>query len=337
MLRHAKLDSHAGSNVEDGPCLIRTDSFSGVFASSPCTTASKDTRTIRCQHVATGLAMLVMLMGGVTMHMYVQRIEAHALEMAAALRETRHALEARDALVTSILRQVTTSQSELLDNLHALKQEQVNVAARIPSVLTGDIVPQLDRVEAAVDARPACGFTSMDRVHLNRLAVSLKKIGERVDEVEDRGTSHSPRTQDHIQRGNNAGVKNLLFGKERQKRTISGQRTTPRLADGLVQVTFGLKGTAVNLFWLDQRVDAEKKYAYIPSDMQVTESTRPGDCWRARDAVTGMSRLDYCATIEPSQHVTIPEDAIIEESDSISDDDLNEVLARDVFVTRRAR
>lgn len=320
--------------------MIRTNSFTGVFASSPCKT--KDARIIHWQNVATGLAMLATLIIGVSMHMHVQRIEAHSLEANVALRETRHVLEARDALVTSTLRQLTFLQSELLENIHALKQDQVNVAARIPSVLTGDIIPQLDRVEAAVDARPASGFTSMDRVHLNRLAVSLKKISERLEEVEDRVTIHAPRVHEQAQKGNNAATKIQLFGKERQKnnqKKMPPEESSwpPTLADGLVQITFGLQGAAVNLFWLDKKAEVERKYARIPAGMQVVESTRPGDCWRARDAVTGMSRLDYCATIEPSQRVTIPEHVILDKDDTMNDEDLAEVLTRDVFITRRNR
>jgi len=320
MLRHAKLDSRIGANVEDGPCLIRTDSFSGVFTSSPSTVAKKSPGIIHWQRVATGLAMLAMLTIGVTTHIHVQRLEAHLLETGLALREARQALETRDALVTSMLRHVTSLQSELSDNLHALKQAQVDVAARIPSVLAGDIIPQLDRVEAAFDARPSCGFTSIDRVHLNRMV-------KRLDKVEGQMMAQSQRGDD------GAAVKSLLFGKELKKRAAPEQRTTPRLADGLVQVIFGLKGVAVNLFWVDRKGD-ETKYARIAAGTQVTESTWPGECWRARDAVTGMIRLDYCATIEPSQLVTI-EDGTTDKSDSMTDEDLGEVIMRDVFITSR--
>ena len=48
----------------------------------------------------------------------------------------------------------------------------------------------------------------------------------------------------------------------------------------------------------------ETKYTEIPHGMQVIETTRPGECWRARDARSGAPILEtYCATIEQAQEV----------------------------------
>ena len=82
--------------------------------------------------------------------------------------------------------------------------------------------------------------------------------------------------------------------------------------DGAVHVTFRSVGAAesVAIVWLGpERADGsydEVSYSKIPQGMQVIETTRPGECWRARDAISHEALLPiYCATIEPHQLVLI--------------------------------
>jgi len=301
-LRHAATTN---PDVEDGPCLIRTNSFSGVFASSSPPRAKQTRYHLQWQKITAGLALLLTLLIGAATLVNLRRIEAHAHENALILRDTRHAVDA----ITSTLHEQGIFHSDLVDNLNALKAEQVNVAARIPFVLAGDIVPQLDRLEAVFEAsRPSGEFTPMDRVHLNRLAATLHKIEHRLQYVGGQMEFEGASPQVLSANDKNVAFKSALFNRKFRKPVVEAveQRMTSRerLSDGQVQVTFRLEGPAATLFWVDRNI--EKKYASIPAGMEVVETTRPGDCWRVRDADTGLKRLDYCATLLPSQLVVIP-------------------------------
>ena len=88
----------------------------------------------------------------------------------------------------------------------------------------------------------------------------------------------------------------------------------PPAHDGTVKVVFIFEpvahgahppADAVELFWVDKR-GTPHKYSEIPHGMRVVETTRPGECWRARDATTGVVLLErYCATLLPRQEVII--------------------------------
>merc|ERR1712224_52891 len=93
-------------------------------------------------------------------------------------------------------------------------------------------------------------------------------------------------------------------------------RTPVGSSSGTVLVTFRIMGGSshegAKLYWLGQgpRIDSnytEVYYADIPRGMQSLATTRPGECWRVRDAKDGPSLLDdvFCATIEPQQEVII--------------------------------
>lgn len=87
------------------------------------------------------------------------------------------------------------------------------------------------------------------------------------------------------------------------------------LADSQVAVTFVYEpiagpstlGGAV-LYWLGtlhaDGTQEEVRYTEIPRGMRVIETTRPGECWRARLAKGGQILLDkYCATAQPQQEM----------------------------------
>lgn len=74
----------------------------------------------------------------------------------------------------------------------------------------------------------------------------------------------------------------------------------------LVQYRQGaLPGHDALLYWLGHN-ETEHLYSTIPAKMQVNELSRPGECWRIRDATTGNDLVErYCATSEENQVLTI--------------------------------
>ena len=74
----------------------------------------------------------------------------------------------------------------------------------------------------------------------------------------------------------------------------------------LVQYQQGaLPGHDAMLYWLGHN-ETEHLYSTIPTKMQVNELSRPGECWRIRDAVTGNDLVErYCASSEEHQVLTI--------------------------------
>lgn len=96
----------------------------------------------------------------------------------------------------------------------------------------------------------------------------------------------------------------------RLDRMVSAPPVQPR-GDGSVHVTFrSVHAKSVAIVWLGpERADGvydEVSYSNIPQGMQVIETTRPGECWRARDETSHEALLPiYCATIEPHQLVLI--------------------------------
>jgi len=88
-----------------------------------------------------------------------------------------------------------------------------------------------------------------------------------------------------------------------------------------VKVTFrykptGLPGNHALLYWLgNSKVETEHLYADVPPGMEVLEMTRPGECWRVRDATTGNDLLPrYCATAQPTQlvEITAQKDVVVD-------------------------
>lgn len=61
------------------------------------------------------------------------------------------------------------------------------------------------------------------------------------------------------------------------------------------------------LYWLGSRgTETEHQYSDVPAGMEVHELSRPGECWRMRDAVTGNDLLvRYCASAAPRQEVLV--------------------------------
>jgi len=64
-------------------------------------------------------------------------------------------------------------------------------------------------------------------------------------------------------------------------------------------------GARASVYWL-ARNSTEHLYSEVPAGKQVVETTRPGECWRVRDADNGNHLVSrYCATHETMQEVTI--------------------------------
>jgi len=96
----------------------------------------------------------------------------------------------------------------------------------------------------------------------------------------------------------------------RLDRMVSERPEQP-IGDGSVHVTFrSVHANSVAIVWLGPvRADGlydEVSYSKVPPGMQVVETTRPGECWRARDDASNEVILPiYCATIEPDQLVLV--------------------------------
>lgn len=188
-LRHVReMNAHSKDAADvEGASMVRTESFSGVFVNptgSPVNGVDAGAaspvkkRLLTWQSVLTGLVALVLLALALATYQSVLRIEQYTYQKQAELRETHTTLAA-------LLREHGTTHGKVVDNLDALKNEQVNVAARIPAAITSDILPTLDRIETALTAaKPSIEFNSVDRAHLNRLLVSLHKVSERLNHVE---------------------------------------------------------------------------------------------------------------------------------------------------------
>lgn len=128
--------------------------------------------------VVTALVTLILLVLGLASLQAIHRIEQSVHQNHLELVSTHKA-------INGLLHEHGTKQGQMVDNLDALKAEQVNVASRIPVAITSDILPTLDRIEAALTAaKPSVEFNQLDRAHLNRLVVSLHKISDRLNHVE---------------------------------------------------------------------------------------------------------------------------------------------------------
>ena len=63
-------------------------------------------------------------------------------------------------------------------------------------------------------------------------------------------------------------------------------------------------GAEVHLYWLSGNA-TERLYARLPAGKRVYETTYAGQCWRARDPISGNHVASYCATSEPHQTVRL--------------------------------
>ena len=63
-------------------------------------------------------------------------------------------------------------------------------------------------------------------------------------------------------------------------------------------------GAEVHLYWLSGNA-TERLYARLPAGKRVYETTYAGQCWRARDPISGNHVASYCATAEPHQTVRL--------------------------------
>ena len=98
------------------------------------------------------IVALLLLATGVATCLSARRIEQLLLASDGEHKETRNVLQSVTTVVQNRGDEHSKSITGLLENLDALKLEQVNVAARIPVAITSDIIPQLDRLETALEA-----------------------------------------------------------------------------------------------------------------------------------------------------------------------------------------
>ena len=90
---------------------------------------------------------------------------------------------------------------------------------------------------------------------------------------------------------------------------VAATATAAPAAPSPVEVAFVFDGDArlgaeVHLYWLSGNA-TERLYARLPAGKRVYETTYAGQCWRARDPISGNHVASYCATAEPHQTVRL--------------------------------
>lgn len=302
--------------------IVRTRSFSGTFVSSQLshrpTTMTSSNWSLPLGALLLGALFAFAVVAGVWTS--VRQAEQRALAIETDIHEIKSSLET----LTLALRE----QGQLhLQSSTALKAEQLKhtqgveslkaAQAHLPAMVTSELLPKFGRLETAISSK----LPTLEQIS-STLSVSFADILQRVTRLEAAVSSlhvHTPSVTAHPPSATLSVRKPVLQAPPsapptapKLKLAYRPDPTTPR-GDGTVRVTFrfsGSAGTAAALFWVGrQRADGkytEIKYSEIPHGMQVVETTRPGECWRAREAKSGTSFLElYCATIEPTQEAFI--------------------------------
>lgn len=204
----------------------------------------------------------------------------------------------RDLVMQADMQEIKTALQSLSGSLREANVQHVTRegalierATQGSAKLAEEFVPKLEQLEAQIGKQKL----SAEQI-TSRLAAPLSQILERLARLEQ--ATSQPHSDRAAPKPSSAGAR-------------APSASPPA---GMVQVTFrfepvahGSRGPAdaAELFWLD-KAGHELKYTKIPHGLRVVETTKPGDCWRARDAETGAVLLDkYCATLLPAQDVVI--------------------------------
>jgi hypothetical protein len=220
------------------------------------------------------------------------RVEASTQAIAADVREIKATLQE----LTMAMHEQGVRQA---NGIFAAKTEHIKMgealAERVAAAhdgLSKKLQPELARIEAAI-AEKATAEQVMSRLS-NPFGLLLQRLGRLESTVASRAATTTASHPDAA-----AAAAAAASGRE----------------EGTVEVTFSFEprdgsARAATLLWLGKRgadgAHAEVKYTDIPRGMRVVETTRPGECWRARDASSHAVLLEkHCATIEPQQQVLI--------------------------------
>jgi len=278
MLRHA-------SHIEDGqPALVASKSFSGMFVESEHSGQRAPTRAssaVSMPWMIAGLLFLVTTASSIFM--------IHELR---ALRMAHH------AQFTSMLTTMEVSgivKAEFDSALARLEAQQAPLASQVRALqqtLEDQTQSHGRRLEETV--RTANSGLS------EHLTASLAKMYDKLNTLEKPPapapapvSSPAPTHQPPV-----------------PPRHVAPSAPPP-LDNGFVNVVIrykpeGLPGNHAHVYWLGFGTDSEHLYADLPPGMEVHEKSRPGECWRVRDATTGNDLLPrYCASTAPDQTVEV--------------------------------
>ena len=262
------------------PSMVRTTSCSGTFVNAlPEEPMRPKEFTCRLPRAGTIVLALigVLLLAAFTASAWSQQKRAIAIE------GELHELRASLASLVKTVREQGEVHSQSASLLHAqgkLQSHQGKLNAETFKEAQDQLAAQVPSAEQIA----------------SRLAPTLTEVSERLRRLEGRIEAA-------------AAAPSAVGGAAPSPTTVAALPMSAR-GDGSVKVTFRFRGAggSAALFWLGrERADHsyhETKYTEIPHGMQVIETTRPGECWRARDARSGAPILEtYCATIEQAQEV----------------------------------
>ena len=228
--------------------------------------------------------------------------------------------------------QLAALQSQQVEHRKELAEQRKEIAGA-PSALAARLAPTLEKITRGLEeAGESEGDAGSELAPIGRLVDSIdqkvlsldRRVFERLEAIEGlvqrTGADGSIAVERAAQGAAAATAARAERGWSVGSRSEQ-QPQTPASSSGTVQVTFRVMGgsshTGAKLYWLGQgpRADgnySEVYYTEIPRGMQSEATTRPGECWRARDAEDNTPLLDakflddvFCATIEPMQEAII--------------------------------
>jgi len=307
--------------VKNDTTIVREPSFSGFFECSkqpePPFSRSAPSLSATIIAVLIGVALLLTSAGAwMSAHRAERRslaIEAEVIEMKASLESLAAALRVQGQLHTQHATALQAAHSNHVQGVESLRASHDRLTADLPAVLAA-ASPSAD----AIASRLATPFIEL-RQHIARLDERLEGTAARVEGAASAATTAAAaaaalRVQPSPPPAPAAPLRSVRASPPTALAApVGALHPMTARGDGSVRVTFKFEAPsgAAAIVWLgreraDHKYDREVKYTELPHGMQVVETTRPGECWRARDARSGALLLDrFCATIAPAQHVLV--------------------------------
>lgn len=307
MLRHA--------HIEEGgaPGLIPSKSFSGMFEStdnSGLTEHSGRRRpTRRFALPSLSATLLVTALGSAL----AAGALCTSLMVLSELRHVRAAQQASPLTLSTIEAAVKGELREAVSSLTAsikadLRAESSATHSLLQSLQkqlgTLDLTKHGDELRASIDtahSKTHEAITAQVRAEASVLAAEVAKVNDKLATLEKRPPPSAP----HVP----ARAPPPAARSGAVAAAVSSPAPPPQ--NGFVKVTFrykpeGLPGNHALVYWLGRDMETEHLYADLPPAMEVVETTRPGECWRVRDATTGNDLMArYCATTAAEQIVEV--------------------------------
>jgi len=322
------------------PTLQSRNSFSGTFIKRASFSQPPPELSSSRPPVTTMLAATAVLTAIATAGTCVYAVRASAM----ATSEVRSDLDRLQRSVADLVaaqsrqrealqQQLAALQSQQLEHRKELAEQRKEIAGA-PSALAAGLAPTLEKIMRGLEeAGESEGDAASELAPIGRLVDSIdqkvlsldRRVFERLEAIEGlvqrTGADSSIAVERAAQGAAAATAARAERGWSVGSRSEQQPQTPASSSSGTVQVTFRVMGgsshTGAKLYWLGQgpRADgnySEVYYAEIPRGMQSEATTRPGECWRARDAEDDTPLLDakflddvFCATIEPMQEAII--------------------------------